>query len=59
LYIHIHIYNMADEEEEPGKWYDNIFLIDILIFIFSFAFLAIAGGVMYVCYPPVMLAFQT
>lgn len=50
---------MADEEEEPGKWYDNIVFLDFLIFIFSFVFLAIAGGVMYVCYPPVMLAFQT
>jgi hypothetical protein len=50
---------MADGDEDEGKWYDNIFLIDLLIFIFSFAFLAIAGGVMYICYPPVMLAFQT
>lgn len=49
---------MADEEEE-NKWYNNIFVIDLLIFIFSFAFLAIAGGVMYLCYPPVMAAFQT
>jgi cytochrome b subunit of formate dehydrogenase len=47
------------EDDPDMKWYDNIILIDILIFIFSFAFLAIAGGVMYVCYPPVMLAFQT
>ena len=47
------------EDDPDMKWYDNIVLIDILIFIFSFAFLAIAGGVMYVCYPPVMLAFQT
>jgi hypothetical protein len=51
---------MADEDdEEQGKWYDNIFLLDILIFIFSFVFLAFAGGVMYVCYPPVLMAFQT
>ena len=48
-----------EESEEESKWYDNIFLIDILIFVFSFAFLAIAGLVMYVCYPPVMMAFQT
>jgi hypothetical protein len=47
------------EDDPDMKWYDNIILIDILIFIFSFAFLAIAGGVMYVCYPPVMMAFQT
>ena len=50
---------MGEESEDEGKWYDNIFLIDLLIFIFSFAFLAIAGVVMYVCYPPVMMAFQT
>ena len=49
----------GEDDEDEGKWYDNIFLIDLLIFIFSFAFLAIAGGVMYICYPPVMLAFQT
>jgi hypothetical protein len=48
-----------EESEEEKKWYNNIFVIDLLIFIFSFAFLAIAGGVMYVCYPPVMVAFQT
>lgn len=47
------------EDDPDMKWYDNIVIIDILIFIFSFAFLAIAGGVMYVCYPPVMMAFQT
>ena len=47
------------EEEDKSHWYDNIFFIDLLIFIFSFLFLAIAGGVMYVCYPPVMIAFQT
>ena len=52
---------MADEEEEEdnAKWYDNIFFIDLIIFIGSFLFLAIAGGVFYVCYPPVMMAFQT
>jgi hypothetical protein len=51
---------MADgEEEEKGKWYDNIVLLDLLIFIFSFVFLAIAGVIMYFCYPPVMMAFQT
>jgi len=50
---------MAEDEEEPGRWYDNIFLIDILIFIFSFVFLAIGGAVMYFCYPPVLMAFQT
>jgi hypothetical protein len=47
------------EDDPDMKWYDNIFIIDLLIFIFSFAFLAIAGGVMYVCYPPVIMAFQT
>ena len=38
---------MADEEEEEdkSKWYDNIFFIDLIIFIGSFLFLAIAGGV--------------
>jgi hypothetical protein len=51
---------MAEEEnEEEMKWYNNVFVIDILIFIFSFAFLAIAAGIMYICYPPVMMAFQT
>jgi hypothetical protein len=49
----------GDDGEDSGKWYDNIILIDIIIFIFSFAFLAIGGGVMYVCYPPVMMAFQS
>jgi len=49
----------GEDDEEPGAWYDNIFLIDILIFIFSFVFLAIGGGVMYICYPPVLMAFQT
>lgn len=47
------------DDDPDMKWYDNIVIIDILIFIFSFAFLAIAGGVMYVCYPPVLMAFQT
>jgi hypothetical protein len=50
---------MAENSEEKGKWYDNIFIIDLLIFIFSFVFLAIAAGIMYICYPPVMMAFQT
>jgi hypothetical protein len=50
---------MEDDSEENGKWYDNIFLLNLIIFIFSFAFLAIAAGIMYVCYPPVMMAFQT
>lgn len=51
---------MDDEEsEEEKKWYNNIVVIDLLIIIFSFAFLAIGGGIMYVCYPPVMMAFQT
>ena len=50
---------MADEEEDDSKWYDNIIFIDFIIFLGSFLFLAIAGGVMYVCYPPVMMAFQT
>jgi hypothetical protein len=45
--------------EDGGSWYDNIFLLDILIFVFSFAFLAIAGIIMYFCYPLVMTAFQT
>ena len=49
----------GDDDEDSGKWYDNIILLDILIFVFSFAFLAIGGGVMYVCYPPVMMAFQS
>lgn len=51
---------MSEEEnEEEKKWYNNIFIIDLLIIIFSFVFLAIAGGIMYLCYPPVMMAFQT
>ena len=52
---------MADDEEseEEKKWYNNIVVIDLLIFIFSFVFLEIGGGVMYVCYPPVLMAFQT
>jgi hypothetical protein len=50
---------MADGDEDKGKWYDNIVIIDLLIFIFSFVFLAIAGIIMYFCYPPVMMAFMT
>jgi len=49
-----------DEEDEKNKhWYDNIIFIDLVIFLGSFLFLAIAGGIMYVCYPLVMMAFQT
>jgi len=47
------------DDDDGGSWYDNIFIIDILIFVFSFVFLAIAGVIMYFCYPPVMMAFQT
>jgi len=50
---------MADDDEDEGKWYDNIVILDLLIFVFSFLFLAIAGLVVYVCYPPVIMAFQT
>ncbi len=50
---------MADGDEDKGKWYDNIVIIDLLIFIFSFVFLALAGLIMYFCYPPVMMAFMT
>jgi hypothetical protein len=51
---------MSEEEnEEESKWYNNIFIIDILIFIFSFVFLALGCLVMYICYPPVLMAFQT
>jgi hypothetical protein len=53
------MFGFGEGNEDEGKWYDNIFIIDLLIFIFSFAFLAIAGIIMYFCYPPVMLAFQT
>ena len=48
-----------EESEEEKKWYNNIFIMDLLIFVFSFVFLAIGGIVMYFCYPPVMMAFQT
>jgi hypothetical protein len=50
---------MADEGEEDSPWYNNIVFIDLIIFIGSFLFLAIAAGIMYICYPPVMMAFQT
>jgi hypothetical protein len=50
---------MADSDEEESKWYNNIFIIDLLIFIFSFVFLAFAGLILYICYPPVLMAFQT
>jgi len=50
---------MADDDEEEKKWYNNIFIIDLLIFIFSFVFLAFAGLILYICYPPVLMAFQT
>jgi len=50
---------MADGDEEENKWYNNIFIIDLLIFIFSFVFLAFAGLILYICYPPVLMAFQT
>jgi hypothetical protein len=49
----------GEGNEDEGKWYDNIVILDLLIFVFSFAFLAIAGLVFYVCYPPVIMAFQT
>ena len=48
-----------DEDEKNAHWYDNIIFIDIVIFLGSFLFLAIAAGIGYVCYPPVMMAFQT
>ena len=48
-----------EESEEEKKWYNNIVIIDLLVFIFSFLFLAIGGVVMYFCYPPVLMAFQT
>ena len=48
-----------EESEEEKKWYNNIVILVLLIFVFSFLFLAIGGLVMYVCYPPVMMAFQT
>jgi len=50
---------MADDDEEEKKWYNNIFIIDLLIFIFSFVFLAKSGLILYICYPPVLMAFQT
>jgi hypothetical protein len=50
---------MAEEDEEDSKWYNNIVFIDLIIFLGSFLFLAIAGLVFYVCYPPVLMAFQT
>ena len=48
-----------EDSEEDSKWYNNIFIIDILIFIFSFVFLALGVLIMYFCYPPVLMAFQT
>ena len=48
-----------DEDEKNSHWYNNLIFIDFIIFLGSFLFLAIAGGIMYVCYPPVMMAFQT
>ncbi len=50
---------MAEEDEEDKKWYNNIFIIDILILVFSLLFLALAGLIMYFCYPPVLMAFGT
>jgi len=50
---------MADDDEEEKKWYNNIFIIDLLIIIFSFVFLALSGLILYICYPPVLMAFQT
>ncbi len=50
---------MADEDEDNSKWYNNIVLIDLLIFLGSFIFLAIAGLIFYITYPPVLMAFQT
>ena len=48
-----------EESEEEKKWYNNVVFIDFLIFIFSVVFLALGAGVMYLCYPPVLMAFQT
>ena len=59
-YSPVYIKTMSEgDNEEEDKWYNNIFIIDLLIFVFSFAFLAIAAGIMYICYPQVMMAFQT
>ena len=46
-------------EEEESKWYNNIFFLDVLIFVGWFLFLGIAGLVGYFCYPPVLAAFKT
>jgi hypothetical protein len=46
-------------EEEESKWYNNIFFLDVLIFVGWFLFLGIAGLVGYFCYPPVLAAFNT
>lgn len=49
---------MASEDDDE-KWYDNILIIDLIVFLGAFLFLAIAAGIFYVLYPPVMMAFQT
>jgi hypothetical protein len=46
-------------EDDDEKWYDNILIIDLIVFLGAFLFLAIAAGIFYVLYPPVMMAFQT
>jgi hypothetical protein len=50
-----------DEElkKEKKKWYNNILFLNLLIFVFCFLFLGIAALIMYFCYPPVLMAFQT
>jgi hypothetical protein len=48
-----------EEDEEESKWYNNIFVIDLIVILLSFLFLGLAGLIMYVCYPPVLMAFQT
>jgi hypothetical protein len=43
---------MASKKRD--KWYDNVFLLDLLIILGSFLFLAIAALVFYYTYPVVM-----
>jgi hypothetical protein len=44
--------------EENPKWYQNIVLIDIIIIIGTFAFLAISAVIIYFGYPQVMMAIN-
>lgn len=43
------------EFEENSKWYQNIVLIDIIIILGTFVFLALAAAIIYFGFPQIMI----